>query len=89
MELNRSFPGSRLSRNTRIEAAEPERPAARGSVGWWLGVCVCCGVTAGDLTWFLVCCCALSLLLGGSGVSLGIGPIGVGCSNDKLRPCKK
>lgn len=30
------------------------------------------------LTWFLVCCCALSLLLGW-GVSVGMGPIGVGC----------
>lgn len=35
---------------------------------------------ADDLTWFLVCCCALSLLLGCRGVSLGMGPIGVGCS---------
>lgn len=34
---------------------------------------------AHDLTWFLVCCCALSLLLGCRGVSLGMGPIGVGC----------
>lgn len=30
------------------------------------------------LTWFLVCCCALSLLLGCRGVSLGMGPMGVG-----------
>lgn len=44
-------------------------------------VCGVCGVgcdAADDLTWFLVCCCALSLLLGCSGASLGIGPIGVG-----------
>lgn len=38
---------------------------------------------AGDLTWFLVCCCALSLLLGCRGVSLGMGPIGVGCRRRK------
>lgn len=38
--------------------------------------------SAGDLTWFLVCCCALSLLLGCRGVSLGMGPIGVGCRGD-------
>lgn len=36
-------------------------------------------LNAGDLTWFLVCCCALSLPLGCRGVSLGMGPIGVGC----------
>lgn len=39
--------------------------------------------SAGDLTWFLVCCCALSLLLGCRGVSLGMGPIGVGCRRRK------
>ena len=39
---------------------------------------VCCVIDADDdLTWFLVCCCALSLL-GCRGVSLGMGPIGVG-----------
>lgn len=38
---------------------------------------------AGDLTWFLVCCCAFSLLLGCRGVSLGMGPIGVGCRRRK------
>lgn len=35
------------------------------------------------LTWFLVCCCALSLLLGCRGVSLGMGPIGVGYGKRK------
>ena len=43
-----------------------------------------------DLTWFLVCCCALSLLLGCRGVSLGMGPIGVGCQKHKeTRPVSK
>lgn len=37
----------------------------------------------GALTWFLVCCCALSLLLGCRGVSLGMGPIGVGYGKRK------
>lgn len=37
------------------------------------------------LTWFLVCCCALSLLLGCRGVSLGMGPIGVGYGKKKRR----
>lgn len=41
--------------------------------------CCCCFFYVDDLTWFLVCCCALSLLLGCRGVSLGMGPIGVGC----------
>lgn len=51
------------------------------SVGWLVGGWVWCLLcfTADDLTWFLVCCCALSLLLGCRGVSLGMGPIGVGC----------
>lgn len=35
------------------------------------------------LTWFLVCCCALSLLLACRGVSLGMGPIGVGYGKRK------
>lgn len=46
------------------------------SVGWMLSVVV---FEVHHLTWFLVCCCALSLLLGCMGVSLGMGPIGVGC----------
>lgn len=37
------------------------------------------------LTWFLVCGCALSLLLGCRGVSLGMGPIGVGCIDTDMK----
>lgn len=40
-------------------------------------------LTVGALTWFLVCCCALSLLLGCRGASLGMGPIGVGYGKRK------
>lgn len=46
-----------------------------------------CGVQADNLTWFLVCCCALSLL-GCRGVSLGMGPIGVGCEKHKWQKCE-
>lgn len=55
-------------------------------VGWWVRCLLCFNVD--DLTWFLVCCCALSLLLGCRGVSLGIGPIGVGCGNTRKQTFK-
>lgn len=75
----------RLTTNGGGEAEEQLLSPGSGCT-WdhWEGGPECvCVFNAGDLTWFLVCCCALSLLLGCRGVSLGMGPIGVGCMRRK------